>query len=264
MPQCIGMPLAEKILFVGKAIELLSRNDESRLRRTRGALLDRAKANAVVESDEQPEAADPLSQPINAVVQSLHQGFASLHQADAIDRCWGTLRQVVERSSAIVAERLWHLMVVKLDLPAHLRVWPRESTLARGVATARLLTLGANSYTRKAVRGFLLLGEGALYQCFLEDAEELITKPPSPKTAERGMEPVNGRSNIDLVGQSMFLTDVHAEINELFRISMSKSMAEQLYEGNVINSVAQRVRLTLKASERQGISLRFMLSLCSR
>jgi hypothetical protein len=148
----MGTQLADKILFIGKAIYLLLRNEETANRSSPANSDDQVASSTTTSSppDTTTTATNTVTfveftttlhrQTVAQMIESLHGAFDKLHDPSLseIENCWATLRQVVEACSAIVAERLWQLMVNKCDLAAHIRVWhsPADNATGRAIEFA--------------------------------------------------------------------------------------------------------------------------------
>ncbi|XP_042476737.1 gamma-tubulin complex component 4 homolog isoform X2 [Macadamia integrifolia] len=164
LPEYIQMPVAESILFSGKAIRVL-RNPSPAFRfqdavshqqlpkgshRLQGftgrfAFQREASGDAKLIGDEllpQSEA-----DKIDLMLQELKES-SEFHKR--------SFENAVDSVRAIAASHLWQLVVVRADLNGHL----------------------------KALKDYFLLAKGDFFQCFLEESRQLMRLPPRQSTAE--------------------------------------------------------------------------------
>ncbi|XP_043721318.1 gamma-tubulin complex component 4 isoform X1 [Telopea speciosissima] len=164
LPEYIQMPVAESILFAGKAIRVL-RNPSPAFR-----------CQDAVSHQQLPRGSHRLQGFIGRFAfQREASGDAKLigeellpqSEADKIDLMLQELKEssefhkrsfenAVDSVRAIAASHLWQLVVVRADLNGHL----------------------------KALKDYFLLAKGDFFQCFLEESRQLMRLPPRQSTAE--------------------------------------------------------------------------------
>ncbi|KAH8958639.1 hypothetical protein BDL97_06G035800 [Sphagnum fallax] len=162
LPEYITLQVAESILFVGKALQVLrnpSLSFRSHVSSSHGvasktftrpnAATQATKFSAQPSSDYQgPELLSP------AQANNIASMLRDLKKAPNFHKM--SFERAVDSIRAIAATHLWQLVVVHADLIGHL----------------------------KALKDYFLLAKGDFFQCFLEESRSLMRLPPRPPTAE--------------------------------------------------------------------------------
>ncbi|CAM6075957.1 unnamed protein product [Sphagnum tenellum] len=162
LPEYITLQVAESILFVGKALQVLrnpSLSFRSHVSSSHGvasktftrpnAATQATKFSAQPSSDYQgPELLSP------AQANNIASMLRDLKKAPNFHKM--SFERAVDSIRATAATHLWQLVVVHADLIGHL----------------------------KALKDYFLLAKGDFFQCFLEESRSLMRLPPRPPTAE--------------------------------------------------------------------------------
>lgn len=163
LPEYIHMPVAESILFAGKAVRVL-RNPSATFRlkdtihqpsfrlsqRGQGFVGSVAsqkellKGTILIAEELLPQSE---ANKIEAMLQEL-KGSSEFHKR--------LFESAVSSIRTIAANHLWQLVVIRADLNGHL----------------------------KALKDYFLLAKGDFFQCFLEESRQLMRLPPRQSTAE--------------------------------------------------------------------------------
>ncbi|CAM6105636.1 unnamed protein product [Calypogeia fissa] len=165
LPEYIQLPVAESILFVGKAVRVLRNPSTSFKVQASGS--QRPGSKGQQRSDDVlmplPFAKDSITGRGNsqrpellpeAEAEKIAAMLRDLKEAPEFHKM--ALEQAVDTIRAIAATHLWQLVVVHSDLIGHL----------------------------KALKDYFLLAKGDFFQCFLEESRSLMQLPPRPTTAE--------------------------------------------------------------------------------
>ncbi|KAJ3669511.1 hypothetical protein LUZ60_011461 [Juncus effusus] len=147
LPEYIQMPVAQSILFSGKAIRVL-RNPSSGFR-LQDSSFNVGDSSRKVLSNSISQELLPQSEAnkIDSMLQEL-KGSTEFHRR--------LFESSVTSIRTIAANHLWQLVVIRADLNGHL----------------------------KALKDYFLLAKGDFFQCFLEEARQLMRLPPRQSTAE--------------------------------------------------------------------------------
>ncbi|KAJ0980646.1 hypothetical protein J5N97_008901 [Dioscorea zingiberensis] len=163
LPGYIRMPVAESILFAGKAVRVL-RNPSSSLR-----LRQTFVHQPVLRGYSKLQGSLGGSAPQKDFFKGIDLIEELLPQSES-DKIYAMLRQLKESPEfhkrlfesavssirTIAANHLWQLVVIRADLNGHL----------------------------KALKDYFLLAKGDFFQCFLEESRQLMRLPPRQSSAE--------------------------------------------------------------------------------
>ncbi|KAJ4820841.1 Gamma-tubulin complex component [Rhynchospora pubera] len=160
LPEYIQMPVAESILFAGKAIRVL-RNPGSEFQLREDSSNHSSRLRGVFSGFN--DSTTDLTDEFGLVMQEL----LPQSEADKIDTMLQELKvstefhkrlfeSAVSSIRTIAGNHLWQLVVVRADLNGHL----------------------------KALKDYFLLAKGDFFQCFLEESRQLMRLPPRQSTAE--------------------------------------------------------------------------------
>ncbi|KAM0948519.1 putative gamma-tubulin complex component protein [Dioscorea sansibarensis] len=163
LPEYIRMPVAESILFSGKAVRVL-RNPSSSLK-----LQQTFVHHPVLRGYSKLQGSLGGGAPQKELFKGIDLFEELLPQSES-DKIYAMLRQLKESPEfhkrlfesavgsirIIAANHLWQLVVIRADLNGHL----------------------------KALKDYFLLAKGDFFQCFLEESRQLMRLPPRQSTAE--------------------------------------------------------------------------------
>ncbi|PKA60719.1 Gamma-tubulin complex component 4 like [Apostasia shenzhenica] len=163
MPDYIHMPIAESILFAGKAVRVL--RNPSDMFKVQESFFQQHMSRG---SQRTPGYVGNfvLKDPIKGTNLNAEELFPQ-SEADKIEELLHKLKKssefhkrsfecAVNSIRTISANHLWQLVVIRADLSGHL----------------------------KALKDYFLLAKGDFFQCFLEEGQKLMRLPPRQSTAE--------------------------------------------------------------------------------
>lgn len=164
LPEYIHMPIAESILFSGKAIRIL-RNPSPTFR-----YQDSAFNQQIPRGSHRVQGSIgrfSFQKELSSDTKLIGEELLPQAEADKIDVMLQELKEspefhkrsfehAINSIRTIAASHLWQLVVIRADLNGHL----------------------------KALKDYFLLAKGDFFQCFLEESRQLMRLPPRQSTAE--------------------------------------------------------------------------------
>ncbi|XP_043721319.1 gamma-tubulin complex component 4 isoform X2 [Telopea speciosissima] len=241
LPEYIQMPVAESILFAGKAIRVL-RNPSPAFR-----------CQDAVSHQQLPRGSHRLQGFIGRFAfQREASGDAKLigeellpqSEADKIDLMLQELKEssefhkrsfenAVDSVRAIAASHLWQLVVVRADLNGHL----------------------------KALKDYFLLAKGDFFQCFLEESRQLMRLPPRQSTAEADLMVPFQLAAIKTIGdEDKYFSRVSLRYRRVFQyllrlkrtqMELEKSWASVMHQDHTDFAKHRNNRINYSASQQR-------------